>query len=71
MNKSSTDLRDVIIEPDLDERDLDGYYFQTYTCNNCRLPWHGVLSTVDVMILKGKPRPKQLKCPNCELETLV
>ena len=59
----------IIIDPDLEQTYLDGYYFQTYRCTNCGPPWHNT-NNVDVMIPKGKPRPKKLKCPNCEVESL-
>ncbi len=61
----------LIIMPTMDERKLDGYYFQDYGCNNCGSPWNGTLPRVVVMIPLGMKRPKTLTCPNCETKSLV
>lgn len=65
-----TQTKPIIIDPDLSERELDGYYVQRFYCTNCHDPIHLNIASVDVMILKGKPRPKKLMCPNCETENL-
>lgn len=59
---------DIIIRPNLDERTLDGYYFQKFYCSNCHRPHIG--DSVDVMVKKGTYRPKVLICPNCKTRSL-
>lgn len=60
--------QEVIIEPSLDERILEGYYFQEFSCRNCGN--RGSRTHVDVMIPVGRLRPEKLPCPNCEVEEL-
>ena len=43
---------DIIIRPNLDERTLDGYYFQKFYCSNCHRPHIG--DSVDVMVKKER-----------------
>lgn len=63
--------KDIIIDPGLGERLLDGYYFQKFNCSNCNDPTGlGISMSVDVMILQGEVRPLVLKCPNCKTRNL-
>ena len=59
----------IIFEPTLDERKLDGYYFQRAECSNCRRA--GITGDIDVMIPEGQLKPMKLFiCPNCKCKTL-
>lgn len=60
----------IVIDPMLKEKLLDGYYFITMYCSNCKRP-DGFSSWTDVMVKKGKKIPKEkLVCPNCKCRTL-
>lgn len=54
-----------IIDPTLEERAKDGYYFVRYCCENCSNPTKLGFDGVDVMVPTGEMKPKKLKCPNC------
>lgn len=62
--------KQIIFEPDLDERRLDGYYFARGECKNCDNP-SGNLYDIDIMIIRGMEIPtEKFKCPNCGCQTL-
>ena len=66
-------MDNIIVDPDLEERKLDSYYFCKAGCSNCGKPNGMYDGTVDVMIKKGIDR-KEIKspveCPYCGCCTL-
>jgi len=65
-------MREIIIDPDLDERHKEGYYFDKMYCSNCDRPNGLYDGHVDVMVKLGKEKKRLGKfvCPNCECKTL-
>jgi len=66
ISKPKGQLKRMIVDPDLDDRDLEDYYILNGYCSNCR---HSGSFTdgVDVLIPEGMKKPTgQLKCPNCK-----
>jgi predicted RNA-binding Zn-ribbon protein involved in translation (DUF1610 family) len=63
--------KQIIIDPDLDERKKEGYYFTHFFCSNCDRPNMIYDGGIDVMIKKGLEIPKdEFECPNCGCLTL-
>ena len=58
-------MKKIIIEPTLEERHLDGYYFVKFFCRNCNNSSGICFNGIDVMIKKGTEKPTKLICPNC------
>ncbi len=72
MTTNKREEKNIIFEPDLDERLLEGYYFMDADCSNCGDPGSfGVNMTIDVMIPVGIKKPtKNFKCKNCGIKSL-
>lgn len=63
--------KEIIIDPDLDERKQDGYYFIQMYCSNCGEPSGMYQGGIDVMIREGQLKPVvNMRCPNCKCLTL-
>lgn len=64
-------MNKIIIDPSLDERLKDGYYFTKFFCSNCGSPNGNYDGGIDVMIKQGYLIPEEsFKCPNCGCNTL-
>ena len=63
-------MRIIIIDPDLEERKLEGYYFMRYYCRNCGNSSCLGFNGVDVMIPIGVLKVPSLFCPNCKCREL-
>jgi len=59
---------EYIIDPTLEKRKLDGYYFMHFFCSNCSRPTGLYDGAIDVMIFEGKSVKDVgiLICPNCK-----
>jgi len=66
-------MKEIIIDPSLDERHKEEYYFGRMYCSNCDRPNGLYDGPVDAMIPYGQPVPKEKKyyCPNCKCLTLM
>ena len=62
--------KQIIINPDWEERKKEGYYWMKFYCDNCGCPNGLYQGAVDVMIQKGETSNYVLTCPNCKNETL-
>ena len=62
--------KQIIINPDLEERKQEGYYFMEFNCENCGRPSGTYKGAVDVIIPQGETSNYVLTCPNCKCETL-
>ena len=65
--------KEIIIDPSLKERQLEGYYFEKMHCSNCGRPNGMFDGSVDVMIMAGRTKKgikTPITCPYCECETL-
>lgn len=63
-------MKRIIIDPSLEERKKEGYYFMRFYCSNCGRP-NGIYDgSVDVMIPKGENSKCILTCPQCKNKTL-
>ena len=65
-------MKQIIFDPDLDEREKEGYYFMEALCSNCNDPdGGGYKHHIDVMIPVGQKVPtRKFICPNCKCNTL-
>jgi len=63
---------EIIINPDLDERKLNRYYFAKMYCENCNDPAGlGFTSEIDIMVRNEKKKLNEVFiCPNCGCNTL-
>ena len=62
--------KQIIINPNLEERKNEGYYWMKFYCENCGCPNGLYKGAVDVMIPQSEKSNYVLTCPNCKNETL-
>ena len=62
----------IIIDPTLEDREKDNYYFVKFYCSNCDRPTGLYQGGVDVMIPEKQKIPtEKFICPYCKCKTLT